>query len=358
MHYIIDFIGSVVWMNAMLATIGIMLSFVAVIAAWWLVGRYRTFTSLTDPRGSLQESTHHWFGAQWVIALLVGLVFLFGISGRADPQRKVLVPDVQYAGACVGIGIDSSFSMLAPERYGAERTRLERALMEIESLVGSFPPGDRLSLMAFAATAEVFAPQWSSDRHLFFTSLRHINESYVALHGRTGSDIPSAMGKWFTALPEGDSCQVFIILFTDGEPEGDESVLAQKLVSSLELFSQSNRRVITFFVAIGDDVKPLRIREYDSAGQFGGFAVKDDGSYIFTRPGIAYLNDIAVRFHGKLIFTEHQNENLQYKISSSIAEARKIAAMRSKVMHQSIAPWCAAGFLIALICLLPALARI
>ncbi|MEK7082600.1 MAG: vWA domain-containing protein [Patescibacteria group bacterium] len=358
MHFIIDFIIGVVWMDVVWVNIGIALSLALGIVAWWLVGRYRTFTSLTDLGGSPHERTYHWFGARLATALFAGLVLLFGMLGRADPQHKMLVPDVQYAGACVGIGIDSSFSMLALERYGATRTRLERAFVEIESLVGSFPPGDRLSLMAFAATAEVFAPRWSNDRHLFFTSLRHINESYVALYGRTGSDIPSAMGKWFTVLPEGDSCQVFIILFTDGEPEGDESVLAQQLVSSLQLFSQSNRSVITFFVAIGDDTKPLRIREYDSAGQFGGFAVKDDGSYIFTRPDIAYLSDIAVRFHGKLIFTEHGDENLQYKISSSIAEARKIAAMRSKVVYRSVAPWCAAGFLIALICLLPALMRI
>lgn len=355
---VINAIRSVVWMYPTLAWIGVVVSICTGVGIFWFVVRYRAYASVSDPHDLRAFTKSHILGVSCAIPLFASLVVLFGVLGRADPQYRVLVPDVQYVGACVGIGLDASFSMLAPERYGATQTRLERALKEIESLVESFPSGDRLSLMAFAATPEVFAPRWTNDHHLFFTELRHINESYVAFYGRTGSDISSAIGKWFTVLPQDDSCQVFIVLFTDGEPEGDESALAQQLVSSLELFSKLNRPVSMFVVAIGDDREPLRIREYDSAGQFSGHAVKDDGSYIFTRPEISYLKNIAARFHGKLIFTERRDENLQYKISSSIAEARKIAAMRSKAIYQSIAPWCAAAFLAALALLLSALVRI
>lgn len=354
----INAIRGVVWIYPTLVWIGIIASICAGAGMFWFVARYRAYASISDRAGNASPAKRTILNARWAVPLLASLAVLFGMLGRADPQRKVLVPDVQHEGACVGIGVDASFSMLAPERYGSKQTRLSRALNEIESLVESFPSGDRLTLMAFAATPEVFAPRWTNDRHIFFTSLRHINESYVAMYGRTGSDIPSAIGKWFTVLPEQDSCEVFIILFTDGEPEGDESALAQQLISSLEAFAQSSRRVITFVVAIGDDIEPLRIKEYNSAGQFIGYAVKDDGSYIFTRPEISYLSDIAAQFHGKLIFAERKDENLRQKISSSIADARKIAAMRSKIIYRSVAPWCAAAFLAALALLLAALVRI
>ncbi len=358
MHYIDDVVSTIVWTHPTLAWVGVVASVIMGIAAWWFVGRYQRYIVTEDSHGLGSTDARDFSKTRAAIRASVSLVVLSGILGIADPERKVLVADVQYTGACVGIGVDASFSMLANERYGSKKTRLTRALEEVEKLTESFPSGDRLSLMAFAGTPEIFSPRWTNDRRVFFTQLHHLNESYVSIYGRTGSDIPSAMGKWFVALPEGDSCQVFLVLFTDGEPEGEESALAQQLVSSLEIFSKLDRRVITFLVAIGDDRESLRIREYDTAGNFSGFAVKEDGSYIFSRPDLTYLSDIAVRFHGKLIYAQHHDENLQYKISSSIAEARKIAAMRTKAVYQSIAPWCAAAFLIALSLLLCALARI
>lgn len=362
---VINAIRGVVWIYPTLVWVGIVVSICTGAGMFWFVARYRAYASISDRAGLSGPAKRNILSARCAAPFLASAMILFGMLGRADPQYRVLVPDVQYVGACVGIGVDASFSMLAPERYGSKQTRLNRALDEIEALVESFPSGDRLSLMAFAGTpegskgtAEVFSPRWTNDRNMFFTQLRHINESYVALYGRTGSDIPSAIGRWFTVLPEKDSCEVFIILFTDGEPEGDTSALAQQMISALEVFSQSSRRAVIFLVAIGDDREPLRIREYDSAGQFSGFAVKDDGSYIFSRPDITYLRDIAARFHGKLIFADRPGQDLRHKVSSSIADARKVAAMRSKIIYRSAAPWCAAAFLAALALLLPALVRV
>ncbi len=355
MQFVTDLTGSLVWAHSTLALIGVASSIVMGIGMWWFAVRYRAHVSSVRLRESRKPDFFSW---TWAVALLAGIVTLCGILAASDPQRKVLVPDVEYTGACIGISVDASFSMLAPERRGAKQTRLGRALAEIKSLAESFPSGDRLNLMAFAGTPEIFSSQWTSDRTLFFTRLHYINESYVSVHGRSGSDIPAAIGKWFSVLPEKDSCTVVIVIFTDGEPEGDENELAKQLVSSLELFSGLKRRVITFLVAVGDDTEPLRIPEYDHAGHFQGFAVKDDGSYIFSRPDIWYLKDIAARFLGKLIFTEKHDENLQQKISSSITEARKIAAISSKVTYRSIAAWFAVGFVVSLALLLGSIIRL
>ena len=358
MQIVIDAITSVVWMNKPLAWIGIIVSMIMGFAAWWFVARYQLWASALHQQDSALPNKRVFMGARSALPISVGVMVLCGLLGAADPQRRVLVPDVQYVGACVGISVDASFSMLAPERRGSKKTRLSRALEEIELLVNSFPSGDRLSLMAFAGTPDVFGSRWTNDRHLFFVQLQYINESYVSVYGRSGSDIASAIGKWFTILPGEDSCQIVLVVFTDGEPEGEEAELAQQLISSLEVFSKSNRRIAIFLVAIGDDREALRIPEYDTAGNFKGFAAKKNGSYIFTRPDIFYLKDMAARFHGKLIFAEYRNENLQEKISSSISEARKIAAIRSKVTYQSVAPWFGLGFLGALTLVLTALLRI
>ena len=354
MQIILDAITSVVWTNKTLAWIGVVASVIMGFAAWRFAVRYQALHA----HASRAPKKRALINARSALPVSAGLLMLCGLLGAADPEYKVVMPDVQYVGACVGISVDASYSTLAPERRGSKKTRLARALGEIETLANSFPTGDRLSLMAFAGAPEVFSPKWTNDRHLFFVQLRHINESYVAVHGRSGSDIASAVGKWFTILPAQDSCQIVLIVFTDGEAEGEEAELAQQLISSLEVFSKSNRRVVTFLVAIGDDREESRIPEYDSAGIFKGFAAKSDGSYIFTRPDIFYLKDIAARFHGKLIFAERRDENLQQKISASIAEARKIAAIRSKITYQSAAPWLGFGFLGALTLLLAALVRL
>ena len=357
MYAIIDAIARMIWMNKPLAWIGVIASVIMGFAAWRFAARYQSLSLALHARAPRAPEKRA-FGTRCALSASAGLVILCGLLGAADPEYPVLVPDAQYVGACVGIGVDASYSMLAPERRGSKKTRLLRALEEIKALVSGFPAGDRLSLMAFAGTPEVFSPQWTNDRRLFFLQLGHINEAYVSVHGRSGSNISSAIGKWFTVLPPQDSCQIVLVMFTDGEPEGEEADLAQQLVSSLEMFSKSSRRVAVFLVAIGSDAEPLRIPEYDLAGHFKGFAAKKNGSYIFTRPSIFYLKDMAVRFHGKLVFAERPDENVEQKISSSITDARRIAAIHSKITYRSAAPWFGLGFWGALVLLLAVLARL
>ena len=108
-------------------------------------------------------------------------------------------------------------------------------------------------------------------------------------------------------------------------------------MASLELFMQSKDRVVIFIIAVGDHREQMRIPEYDAQGNFIGFAANDDGKYIFSKPSLSYLDDMATRFRAKLIFTQDSSETLKEKIASSVAEARSIAAVHKKEVYQSIA---------------------
>jgi len=274
----------------------------------------------------------------WVAAVsLCGMCIAGGLA-MAQPEKKFLVPRIEYEGACVGISLDTSFSMLAPVKRGSQETRLARALQEIEELVRSFPEGDRLALMAFAATAQMFRPAWTTDRNrIFFTQLRSLNASYVMMQGRTGSNLPGAIGAWFGAFPKDAKCQTFALIFTDGEPEGEKQQLDQELISSLEAFAKMSRSVSIFLVAIGDYAEPLRIPEYDSQGRLAGFAVDEKGEFIFSRPNISYLDELAGRFRAKLIFTQ-RGENLKEKIAEALGEVRTVAAVKKSEAYESISP--------------------
>ena len=195
-------------------------------------------------------------------------------------------------------------------------------------------------------------PAWTTDRdRIFFTQLSTVNESYISVYGRTGSDIPSVIGKWYKVFPN-DPCQGFILVFTDGEPEGDAKELDQQLLSSVEIFAAARQPLTTFLIAVGDDREAMRIPEHDNEGNFVGFAAEENGDYIFSRPNIGYLEDIAGRFRAKLIFRYDRGENLMPRVAEAIRDARKVAAVHKKERYESIVPWFAAGFLGSFVLLL------
>ncbi|MDP3770062.1 MAG: vWA domain-containing protein [Candidatus Sungbacteria bacterium] len=343
---LISFQG-IAWMHYGVLVPGIILALAIFLWAIIFLLVYRNaFVSLHTPELSVRYHKPM-RGIKWGMPVCASALVGLGVIAIAGPERKSFVPYPEYQGACVGISLDTSFSMEAPEKKGMKNTRLARAKHEIETLVNSFPEGDRLALMAFAGSARVFRPAWTTDRErVFFVQLNSINESYVAMYGRTGSNIPRAIGEWFNAFPKDAPCQRFILVFTDGEPEGDPGELEEQLMASLELFAQSKERVTTFIIAIGNHREQMRIPEYDAQGQFAGFAANDDGQYIFSRPNLAYLDDIATRFRAKLIFTASSGTALQEEIASSVMSARSVAAVHKKEIYQSIAR----PFILAYIC--------
>lgn len=285
-----------------------------------------------------------WYG-EWIGSFCCVLAVAAGFLAAAGPERKTKVPFNIYEGACHGIALDASFSMKAPVEKRSKETRLGRAVKSIEELVNEFPEGDRLAFMAFAATPHIFPLMWTSDRErIFFPQLRGINESYVAIYGREGSNIPAAIGAWLKALPVQILCQPFIFIFTDGEPEGEKDKLDQSLMDSLTVFSQLKSAISIFIVAVGDHREPLRIPEYDVNGGFAGSAVNAEGKFVFSRPDLGYLEEVASRFRARVVFAD-KGEDLKQKVASAVEQVRKVAAVDYKESFVPVAWVCTLLFL-------------
>lgn len=320
----------IVWRNPTMLIAGAIIS--AALIGIWIA--YLVILRRIGGGARIAEFDSHAYDVRRVMQCIGALAFLTGIImgflAAAEPLRKTKVPLNIYEGACHGIALDASFSMAAPVERNSKETRLGLAIRTIEALVEGFPEGDRFTFMVFAGTPHIFRPIWTADRErIFLPKLRSINKSYLAVYGRDGSNIPAAIGAWLKVLRGEIPCQPFIFVFTDGEPEGDEKELDQGLVNSLESFSQLKNKVTIFMVAIGDYREELRIPEYDLNGEFAGFAVNKKGKFVFSKPNLAYLQEIASRFRARLLFAD-KGDDLKKKVSSEVEQVRKIAAVEYK----------------------------
>ncbi len=273
----------------------------------------------------------------WVLPVVITIIFFAFGFGAAGPEWKSFEERKEFRGACVGIMIDVSLSMLAPMERGKKETRLERARLEIAFLVRSLTANDRIALGVFAQEARMFPHAWSTDHErMFLSQLDTITTSYVRLYGRSGSNIAGALRTLIASFPADKPCQNFGLVFTDGEPEGDASFLGQQRITMLEDFSQSSSRMSYIIVAIGDPRISMRIPEYDLDGVLVGHETNDAGEFILTIPHLDSLKDFAVTFHAEVI-ASHKGAALHQRIANAMTDIREVESIRRVETRVSIA---------------------
>lgn len=283
------------------------------LAAHWAT--VRPLLNRFPPRRERYRREWLWIGALFFAYLSV----LAGGIVAAGPQEQRTTTVTEYQGACWGFAVDGSLSQRAAVSKGAKITRFEYGRRILEKFVGTLPQGDRLALMIFARKSFVFQPAWTTDRSVFFKQLSSVPLSYLSLMGRGGTNVPGAIGDWQGHFPTDDPCQKFIVVVTDGEPEGEETFLRGSMDASLAELSKAAERPATFIVAVGDSEE--YIPEYDQKGEQVGFEVDDAGKFILTRPDVGYLSLLSERFRATLVYAE-RGESLEDKVTEAVVAAR------------------------------------
>jgi len=198
----------------------------------------------------------------------------------------------------------------------------------IEYLVTTFKEEDRLALMIFAGKSLLIQPAWTSDQgQVFLPQLKNISSGFVRINGREGTNIPKAIEVLSLSFPRDNPCQKMALIFTDGEPEGDD--LDQSLITSLDTFAKSTDRPRIFIVVVGDTENSMRIPGYGADGALY-FEVNNEGAYIKTRPNLPYLKDISEKFGATVVFSKEGKDALHQKLRNEISQAREVVATHTR----------------------------
>ncbi len=158
--------------------------------------------------------------------LMIGAL-LFIVLALSGPQYGYKWQKIQRKGIDIIIALDCSRSMLAQD---IKPDRLARAKREIIDLL-SMLQGDRVGLVAFAGTAFMQCPL-TLDYEAFHIFLNALSPEYLPVGG---SDIGNAISVCVQGFDEKANAQKAIVLITDGENTGLDTVKAAEKARDAEI---------------------------------------------------------------------------------------------------------------------------
>ncbi len=154
-------------------------------------------------------------------------IFAYGILAvlLLEPINKTQERVPTYEPAYIAIGLDGSMSMLARAAPEADRSRLQVAKDQIESLVSvSLKEGGSDQLMLFTFTGEPFMETvgFTTDYSMMFLPRLGYIDDFTARAFGFGTDLSKALEFCGKKFPE-TKLKKICLLFTDGEPEGQDA---------------------------------------------------------------------------------------------------------------------------------------
>jgi Ca-activated chloride channel family protein len=156
--------------------------------------------------------------ALWVALALALLSF-------ARPQWGEITENVQRVGLDVVVCLDTSRSMGVTD---VNPSRLERARLEIRSLLGSLE-GDRVALVAFSGVPVALSPL-TEDMGAVSLLLDISDQDLIPPQG---TDIGKGITESLKLLPQPHDRDQVILVFSDGEDQARESVVAARVAARL-----------------------------------------------------------------------------------------------------------------------------
>lgn len=155
-------------------------------------------------------------------ATLVGTTVLLLVLAAMEPLYGKEEIQVERRGLDLVVCLDTSRSMLARD---IEPTRLDRAKIDVASLLPRLVGGDRIGLVAFAGEAKLVVPL-THDLDAFRELAKGVDTDAVR---KGGTNLGAALEKALAACDAGHERTTAFLLLTDGEDlEGGGKAVAQK----------------------------------------------------------------------------------------------------------------------------------
>ncbi len=216
---------------------------------------------------------------------LITLAMLALVFALMRPQWGMTVQRAVRVDSQIMICLDVSKSMLAED---VAPNRLERAKIELDSLLGLMAEGQQVGLIAFAGKAAVLCPMTTD-----FGFLRMIlNEAEPQSVGLGGTQIGDAIRKAVDGFRESGDIHRLILLVTDGEDHDSFPLEAAK--------AAKEKGVKIVSVGFGDEAgSKIEIADPQTGGR--SFVKDRDGKDVVSRLDGETLRDIALQTDGAYI---------------------------------------------------------
>lgn len=272
-----------------------------------------------------------WFkGTAWLLGILLLTI------AAARPRFGVYYETVVARGADLMVLLDVSRSMLAED---VPPNRLQRARLDIKDLLRQVE-GDRVGLIAFAGVAVVKVPL-TTDQNFFRAALDEVDPREMP---RGGSFIGLALEKALAVMPPRADRDQAIILITDGEDQGSDSLKVAQTAAA------RNVKIIT--VGLGDPKEGARVPTPSTEGEAGfvkyqgqevwskldeellrGLANATGGAYVPARTGVYDLGEVYDQHLGGLRRGELQSsKRKRYREQFQVFLALGILAFLAEAM--------------------------
>ncbi len=216
---------------------------------------------------------------------LVTLAMLLLVGTLMQPQWGMTVQNMQRASSQIMICLDVSKSMLAED---VAPNRLERAKVELDSLLGLMDEGQQVGLIAFAGKATVMCPMTTD-----FGFLRLIlGELQPESVGLGGTKIGEALRKAVEGFGAAGDINRMVLLITDGE---DHDSFPLEVATSAR---EKGVKIVS--IGIGDEAgSKIEITDPKTGARS---RVKDrNGNDVISRLDGEMLRDIALETEGAYI---------------------------------------------------------
>jgi Ca-activated chloride channel family protein len=271
------------------------LGLVAVVALTWLRYERRRRKRLAAFAGDLAHRLAHAEDdaqrhLRWGLRVL-GLLAL--VVAAAAPRWGEEVVRVSAEGSDLVLVFDTSKSMDARD---VPPTRLEEAKREGLALLDALA-GDRVGVVAFAGDAVALSPL-TLDRSAARLLIESLHTDVVST---PGSDLGRGLRTALRLLPDGESGQQGIVLFTDGEDT--EAGLGEGTAAI------QRRNVRVFAVGVGTPAGET-IPVLDVRGRQVGVKTDASGQPVVSRLDANALREVARRTRGQFLSAQHPGGEL------------------------------------------------
>ncbi len=216
------------------------------------------------------------------LVLLAMIVLVFALM---RPQWGMSVQRAVRVDSQIMICLDASKSMLAED---VAPNRLERAKIELDSLLGLMSEGQQVGLIAFAGKAAVLCPMTTD-----FGFLRLIlNEVEPSSVGLGGTQIGDAIRKAVDGFRESGDINRLILLVTDGEDHDSFPLEAAK--------AAKEKGVKIVSIGFGDEAGS-KIEVADPQTGARSFVKDRNGQDVISRLDGETLREIALQTDGAYV---------------------------------------------------------
>lgn len=313
-----------------------------------------------------RDGLYRIYSGRWIIYLLLLLV-LYVASVFAARGATLLWPVVKpvYETNVLILWVDISKSVLARDielagKDEGEPRRVSRLTLIKQEITNLLPYliGNQVFLGVFGDEAHPVFPLTLMTEETaagFREELFNITERRVA-QADHGTDVGRALIVAADQIPpeltsEGkENCVPhLLVLLTDGEPVGDQNILAPNL--ELGLFRLS--RIPCLFiklVGVGNPEKLSPIPVLDNLGRPTGEYEADEKGIILTKPNFQYLRGIAAKLGGDFL-DGRSGKELERALVQILTKDRRVIGHAREIKRVPLA-WYLAWFILGLLFLL------